>query len=150
MKRHAIHHYSEEELLMHILGEEGLEESAIISAHLEECPECRVILREYQQVLEGIHCWRVDEISEAAWQEQKERLMAFVQNDGKTSFRNFWIRLGGVFSQTWDYAMSHPLPTLGYIAVAVAFASQRTISIFRLDQMLPTTGEVIQVLKLVL
>jgi hypothetical protein len=150
MKRPAFRHYSEEELLMHILGEDDPKGSAMIASHLEECHECQVVLREYQHVLEDIHSWMVEEIPEVAWQQQKGRLMTFVRDESRTSFRDIWVRLGGVISQGWDYAMAHPLPTLGYIALALAFASQSTISTFRLDQMLPTTGEVIQVLRMVL
>jgi hypothetical protein len=150
MNRPANRHYSEEEILMHILGEEDSKEGAILAAHLGECQECRLVLLEYQRVLEDIRFLRVDEIPAVAWLEQKERLMAFVRDESRTSFREIRVRLGGVFVQTWNYAIAHPLPALGYIALALALASQSTISIFRLDHVLPTTGDVIQVLKLLL
>ena len=47
----------------------------------------------------------------------------------------------------WNHALEHPLPTLGYIAVAVAFALERTISTFRLDRILPGASEVFQILR---
>jgi hypothetical protein len=150
MKRPTLSHYSEEELLMHILGEEDPKASDLIAAHLEKCQECQAILWEYRKILESIQRWKVDEIPEAAWQLQKERLMAFVRADGRTSFGDIWSRLRNILPQTWDYATAHPLPALGYIALALVFASQRTISIFRLDQMLPSAGDVIQVIRLVL
>jgi hypothetical protein len=150
MKRPEIRHYSEEELLMHILGEEDPKEGAIVAAHLGQCHECRIVLREYQQALGEIYCLRVDEIPEAVWQWQKERLMEFLRAERRTPFKGIWVHLGDLLSKAWNYAMTHPLPALGYIALALVFASQRTISIFRLDQILPTTGEVIQVLRIVL
>jgi hypothetical protein len=150
MKRQEIRHYSEEELLLHILGDENADLGITISSHLEKCHECKAILQEYQELLKDIHCWRVEEFSEAAWQAQKERLLTFVRQDGMESRGNAWAFLAGAVSQAWDYALAHPLPTLGYIAVAVAFVSERTISVFRLDQILPATGEVIQILRQVL
>jgi anti-sigma factor RsiW len=150
MKRPSVRHFSEEELLMHILGEGDPKGSALLEAHLGECQECSTVFIEYRQLLEDIHCWKVDEISEAAWQQQKERLASLVRDESGTSFRGVWRHLGNAISQAWDYAVAHPLPALGYIALALAFASQRTISIFHLDQILPSTGEVIQVLRMVL
>jgi hypothetical protein len=51
------------------------------------------------------------------------------------------------FESAWNYALENPLPTLGYIVVALAFASERTITVLGLDRVVPATSEVIEILK---
>jgi hypothetical protein len=50
----------------------------------------------------------------------------------------------------WNYALEHPLPTLGYVAVAIAFALEQTVSTFRLDRVLPRASDVFAILRQVL
>jgi anti-sigma factor RsiW len=151
MKRPETRHYSEEELLLHIIGEVAPEIRAEISAHLMGCPECRSILQEYAALVKSFGTWSVPELSEESWQSSKARLMTQFRQDRE------WIRRKGLLwymrwgaLKGWDYAMENPLPTMGYIAAAIAFASERTITIFRLDWILPATGEVFRILRQVL
>ncbi len=151
MKRPETRHYSEEELLLHIIGEVAPGPRAEISAHLEVCPECRSVLHEYAALVKNLANWSVPELSEESWLSNKSSLMAQFRQDRE------WIRRKGIFwylrwgaVKVWDYAMENPLPTMGYIAAAIAFASERTITVFRLDWILPATGEVFRILRQVL
>ncbi|HYK88797.1 MAG TPA: hypothetical protein VE398_08510 [Acidobacteriota bacterium] len=144
-------HYSEEELLMHLLGEELPEVGTTVSAHLGRCGQCRAIFQEYQQVRESILRWQAPEISEENWRSRKIQLLDTLREERRQA------RTGGLLPSivrmlqgAWSYALENPLPTLGYVVVAVAFASERTITIFRLDRILPATNEVLAILKQVL
>jgi hypothetical protein len=150
MRPREIRHYCGEEILMHMLGDESPELGKTMDSHLSECSECGAIYREYRELLKDIHGWSVEEISEAAWEAQKDRLLALVRYDDRGVYGNLWAFLISALAQAWDYALTHPLPTLGYVAVSVAFALERTVSVFRMDQMLPATGEVLQILRQIL
>jgi hypothetical protein len=148
MRRPQSRHYTEEELLMHLLGEETPEMGMEISAHLLECGECDGILKEYRELLERIHTWAVSEVSEEAWQAQRAALLVRYRQEiesgrGKGIISFFQTSL----KTAWDYALEHPLPTLGYVAVAIAFALHQTISTFRLDRILPGASQVFEILK---
>ena len=151
MRRPETRHYSEEELLLQIIGEVAPEVQAEISSHLDGCQECRSIHQEYAALVRQLADWAVPELSEESWRARKASLMAQFRQDRE------WIRRKGFFwymrwgaQKIWDYAIENPLPTMGYIAAAVAFASERTITVFRLDWILPATGEVFKFLRQVL
>jgi anti-sigma factor RsiW len=151
MRRPEERHYSEEELLLSMLGEAAPEAQAEVSAHLEKCPECRSVWQEYSALVKNIGRWSVPAPSEESWQGSKAKLLAQFRQDRDWLRRRglFWyLRWGAV--KVWDYAMENPLPTMGYVAAALAFASERTITVFRLDWILPATGEVIKILRQVL
>jgi hypothetical protein len=133
---------------MHFLREETADANREISAHLEECGECGAILQEYGDLVARIQAWPVPEIPEQARQSRKAVLLARYRQDiASGSGRGIIPFLHSVFLASWNHALEHPLPTLGYIAVAVAFALERTISTFRLDQILPGASEVFQILR---
>jgi hypothetical protein len=148
MKRHDVRHFSEEELLMHFLGEETGDIARAISGHLEECGECTAIFREYGHLVGQIQAWAVPEIPERTRQSCKAALLVQYRQDIESrSGKGVLAFLRNAFVTGWNQALEHPLPTLGYIAAAVAFALERTISTFRLDQILPGASEVFQILK---
>jgi anti-sigma factor RsiW len=151
MKRPEERHYSEEELLLLILGEAAAETRAEVLAHLPKCRECRSVNEEYSALVKNIGRWLVPAPPEESWQGRKAGLQAQFREDRDWLRRKgfFWyLRWGAV--KAWDYAMENPLPTMGYVAAALAFASERTITVFRLDWILPATGEVIKILRQVL
>ncbi len=148
MKRTGSRHYTEEELLMHFLHEETDEAGMEISGHLMECSECRAVHEEYGDLVERIRGWAVPEIREEAWRAQKEALLAHYREDTAGGrHRGFIYTLQKSLRTTWNYALENPLPTLAYVAVAVAFALERTISTFRLDRLLPGASEVFEILR---
>ncbi len=148
MRRHETRHWTEEELLMHFLREETDEVDKEISAHIERCDECVAIFREYGDLVGQIRAWSVPEVPEDVWQAQNALLLAQYRQDlAKGRGRSFISSLHKSFSTIWNYALENPLPTLGYIAVAVAFAIERTISTFRLDRILPGANEVYEILR---
>jgi anti-sigma factor RsiW len=148
MKRSETRHYTEEELLLHVLGEEHPETTRTIDAHLKECSECAAVLNDYAGVRDQILRWQVDEPPEDSWRARQTRLLEMFRHD------QAWLARKSLFQsvreglrRVWDYALDNPLPTMGYIAAAVAFASERTITIFRLDRVLPNTNEVLEILR---
>ncbi len=151
MRRQEARHYSEEELLLGIIGEAAPESRAEISAHLDACQECRSIHLEYAALVRSLGDWAVPVLSEESWRTRKAQLMAHYRQDLEWIRRRglLWYLRWGVI-KVWDYAVENPLPTMGYIAAAVAFASERTITVFRLDWILPATGEVFKILRQVL
>ena len=148
MKGPVERHFSEEELLLHLLREEAVEVSEAIGEHLEMCDECRAVYRDYERVLAGISSWGVEDISEAARESDRERLVSIFCSDRAWLRRRSLLRsLADGVQSVWDYAVANPLPTLGYIVVAIAFASERTITVLGLDRLVPATTEVWQILK---
>jgi hypothetical protein len=148
MKRPRTRHHTEEELLMHLLHEEVPDLDLQVSHHLEECDECKAVFAEYRDLLSRIQAWNVPEVPEESWRNQKAELMAHYRQDfsAKKGRGLLSMFLHGLHS-AWDYALENPLAALGYVAVAVAFALERTITTFRLDQILPSAGEVFEILR---
>jgi len=141
-------HFSEEELLMHLLGEVLPEEDRQVSQHLEGCQECSAFFQELADLRETVLEWGTPEGSPAAWEQQRTSLLAhFRELRDRRAGGGFLARLDRAVHGLWQYAVDNPLPTLGYIAAALAFASERTITVFRLDRVLPGTSEVLQILK---
>jgi hypothetical protein len=141
-------HYTEEELLLHLLGEDVPEHSDEMARHLQHCSECAAVFNEYGVVREEIQKWPVPEPPEAWWRDNQARLLQRFREDGQ------WLRRSGLFGTlsrffrpVWDYALENPLPTMGYVAAALAFASERTITVFRLDHLLPKTNEMLEILR---
>lgn len=148
MPRQEIRHYSEEELLMHLLQEETLEAGESIAAHVGECGECHAVLREYETVLARILRWDLDDFPAAEWDADRFRLLdMFRRNQTWLEGRGIMRVLAHGFESVWNYALENPLPTLGYIVVALAFASERTITVLGLDRVVPATSEIIEILK---
>jgi len=148
MRRPRSRHYTEEELLMHLLDEETSDMGMEISTHLRECDERDGIFSEYGELVERIRTWAISGVSEEVWQAQKAALLALYREDfaggrGKGIISFFRASL----ERAWNYALEHPLPTLGYVAVAIAFALQQTISTFRLDRILPGASQVLEILR---
>ena len=148
MPRVRTRHYSEEEILMHLLGEEAPEAAAAVSSHLGECGECEAVSREYAGVLSRIRSWEVEDYPAEVWRDHCARLLERFRTD------QAWLaRKGGLqtlfdgIRVAWNYALENPLPTLGYVVVALAFASERSFTVFGLDRIIPATTEVIQILR---
>lgn len=148
MRRPGSRHFTEEELLMHYLQEETSEAGKEISLHLQECSECAAVFEEYRDLVERIRGWEVPEIAEEAWQARKSLLMTRYREDTAAGRRRgFVLSLQKSLVSVWNYALENPLPTLAYIAVAIAFALERTISTLRLDRLLPGANEVFAILR---
>jgi anti-sigma factor RsiW len=141
-------HYTEEELLMHLLGEEIPESGSAIASHLQKCRQCRAVFQEFQQLQKSILAWQVPVVSEEVWLARKVHLMHLFREE--RSQRGFLPFLAHLVQGAWSYALENPLPTLAYVIVAVAFASERTITLFRLDRIIPATNEVLTILRQVL
>ncbi len=148
MPRSETRHYSEEELLMHLLQEETPETGVNIAGHVRECGECHAVLREYEVVVARILRWGLDDFPAEVWGADRARLLEQFRSDQS------WLERRGVLrtlihglESAWSYALENPLPTLGYIVVAFAFASERTITFLRLDRVVPATSEVIEIIR---
>jgi hypothetical protein len=148
MPRSEIRHYSEEELLMHLLQEEAPETGVRIAGHVRECGECHAVLREYEIVVARILKWDLADFPAEVWDADRLRLLEMFRRD------QAWLERRGVlrtlmrgFESAWSYALENPLPTLGYIVVAFAFASERTITFLGLDRVVPATSEVIEIIR---
>jgi anti-sigma factor RsiW len=148
MRRTESRHYTEEELLLHLLGEDDPDARATTAAHLEACPECRTVLHDYEAVRNNILQWKIEEPAEEVWRQREAQLLEMFRND------RIWLRRRGVlrslqegFRALWDYALENPIPAMGYLAAAVAFASERTITVFRLEHVLPRTNQVLEILR---
>lgn len=151
MKESDARHYAEEELLLFLLKEDSEETRREVASHVAECRECNGVLQEYEQVVRGISEWLVPELSEASWEASKLSLIRrFRQDQAWLQKRSFFRSLQQGIQALWNYALENPLPTMGYIAVAIAFASERTITVFRLDRILPASSELLQILRQVL
>ena len=142
-------HFSEEELLMHLLGEDTPGAANALASHLPKCSHCRTIFQEYSQLHQEILAWGIPEPPAAVWQRQRAQLSDVLRSERLQS-KGFLTPVLSLVREAWGYALENPLPTLGYVIVAVAFASERTISIFRLDRILPATNEVLAILRQVL
>ncbi len=151
MKRIQSRHYPEEELLMHHLQEETRQAGEQISAHLLECTECRAVFEEYVDLVVQIRGWTVPEIPQTAWEAQRAIVLARYRTENADLQRKGMMQaLQQSLVTVWNYALNNPLPTLAYIAVAVAFALERTISTFRLERLLPGSGELFEILRQIL
>ena len=141
-------HYSEEELLMHYLGEETATVAGEIDLHLPECLECKAIFMEYGDLVRRIQAWPVPELAEEVLQAQKHVVLARYREECVSGRREGMLAsLRKSFGSAWNYALENPLPTLAYIAVALAFALERTITTFRLDRILPGANQVFELLR---
>ncbi len=148
MKRPGVRHYTEEELLMHFLQEETADMGVEISAHLKECGECNSVFQEYGDLVAKIRDWVVPEQLVEVWQTGRATALAHYRNDRSAGKgRGIVKTVRRSLTTAWNFALENPLPTLGYIAVALAFALERTISTFRLDRILPGANDVLELLK---
>jgi anti-sigma factor RsiW len=148
MRRTESRHYMEEELLLHLLGEDDPDARAATAAHLEACSECRAVFYDYSTVRSDILQWKIEEPSEELWRQREARLLEILRNDRLLPRRAGLLRsLQEGFRAVWDYALENPLPAMGYLAAAVAFASERTITVFRLENVLPRTNQVLEILR---
>lgn len=144
-------HYSEEELLFHLLGEDTAEASAATKVHLERCSECTAVLRDFAEFRTQLLGWKVEEPGDTWWQETGTRLLE-AYRDSRRSIpkRASFDSVARTLRSAWSYALENPLPTMGYVAAVLAFASERTITVFRLDRLLPRTSEMLEILRQVL
>lgn len=148
MKRMSSRHHTEEELLMHYLHEETPAMEKEIAGHLAECDECTAVFQEYADLVVRIQSWPVPQIAEETWRNQKRVLLAHYREDVVAGKRKGIVAsLQKSLATAWGYALENPLPTLAYIAVAIAFALERTITTFRLDRVLPGASQVFEFLR---
>lgn len=150
MTRREMRHFSEEELLMHVLGEPGAS-SEQLKSHLAECSECRSVCREFERVYAAISRWQAPDPGDDAWRRTERSVLSAFREDMQRRYgAGFFERPWRMWMTAWNYALENPLPTLGYIAAAAAFASERTITVFRLDRVLPETSQLLEMLRQVL
>jgi len=151
MSRPEVRHYTEEELLLHALGDEAAEAGQAVEAHLGACAECAAVFQEYLQLVQDIRQWEVPELTVESWLRQSRELLRVYRSEGpRKRVQSLWLVLGQSAAKIWDYALANPLPALGYIIAAVAFASEQTISVFHLDRVLPATSELFKIIRQVL
>jgi hypothetical protein len=151
MRQPVSRHYTEEELLMHFLQEETPNTAGEISSHLLECGECDAIFKDYADVVGRIQAWSIPDLADDVWRAQKAAVLAqFRQEQVIGKNKGLVSALLKNLQSTWSYALEHPLPTLGYVAIAITFAMEQTISTFRLDRILPGASEVFEILKQIL
>jgi hypothetical protein len=151
MSRPEVRHYTEEELLLHALGDEAAEAGKAVETHFGTCPECAAVFQEYRQLVRDIRQWEVPELTVESWLKQSRELLHLFRSErSRKRMRGPWIVIGQSLAGVWDYALANPLPALGYIVAAVAFASERTISVFHLDRVLPATTELFKFIRQVL
>jgi hypothetical protein len=152
MKRPEVRHYTEEELLVHSFGEEPPSLAKQIAGHLLECRQCSAICLEFEALRSSVTSWRVPALPEDSWAARKAELMAQFRMEQASlrPQRGVLVGLRRMLSAGWEYALENPLPTIAYIAVALAFASERTITVFRLDRILPASSAVFEILRQIL
>jgi hypothetical protein len=144
-------HYTEEELLLHLLGEDNPEASAATAAHLRECSECNSVLQGYGEFRKQLLRWKVEAPDEGWWEAGREQALHHFREHRRAARGTTRLEaLARAFKSTWEYALENPLPTVGYVIAVLAFASERTITLFRLDRFLPGTSEIVEILRQVL
>lgn len=148
MNRESDRHYTEEELLLHVIRELPDTVASQLEEHLAGCRECSGVLGGFQEVLRSVESWQVPEVPPERWERARALLLDEFRRDRESLGRpGVWQSLVRLSQAVWGYAMENPLPTLGYVVAAVAFTSERTITVFRLDRVLPATGELIEILR---
>lgn len=147
MKREEGRHYTEEELLMHVLGEEAAETNQAVAGHLRECDQCRSVCQEFRALAGRIAAWQVPEMPPETWAEQEAELLRVYRGEAGGE-RGQGLLAGFEWSlrRTWNFALENPLPAVGYVVLAVAFASERTITIFRMDRLIPGSADLLRIL----
>ncbi len=151
MSRPEVRHYTEEELLLHALGDEAAESGQTVETHLGACAECAAVFQEYLQLVRDIRQWEVPELTVESWLRQSRELLRVYRSEGpRKRVQSLWLVFGQSAAKVWEYALANPLPALGYIIAAVAFASEQTISVFHLDRVLPATSELVKIIRQVL
>lgn len=151
MRNPETRHYTEEEILMHLFGEEDPAAGKEMSSHFEECEQCSAVLLEFQGLKARVSSWRVPQVPEGVWRARKAELIDQFRRD------QLLVPKGGLLGALrrsvqvlWNYAVENPLPAMGYVAAGVAFASERTISLFHLDRILPASDQVFEILRRIL
>lgn len=148
MNREANRHYTEEELLLHVIQELPDTVSSQLEDHLKVCRECAGVSAGFGEVIRSMESWRVPEVPQEQWESVRALVLEEFRRDrGLFGRPGAWRSFSRLAQAVWDYAMENPLPTLGYVIAAVAFTSERTITVFRLDRVLPATGELIEILR---
>ena len=148
MNREAYRHYTEEELLLHVIRELPDTVALQLETHLAACQECSGVFAGFQEVVRSLEAWPVPEVSPERWDGAKALILdEFRRDRGALGRPGVWGSFSRLAQTAWNYAMENPLPTLGYVVAAVAFTSERTITVFRLDRVLPATGELIEILR---
>jgi hypothetical protein len=148
MRRRDARHYSEEELLLHLLAEDSPGLSAEIAVHTTECGECAAVLGEYREVVAGIQEWKAPAIDEREWERVRSELSELFKQGRARGRRGVaWHNLRRGIEFAWNYALENPVPTVVYITAATLFALERTITTFRLEKVVPATGAILEILR---
>jgi hypothetical protein len=148
MKRRDARHYSEEELLLHLLAEDTPAVASEIAAHTSECSECAAVLAEYRELVAGIQEWKTPAIEEKEWERVRSELLVLFRQGRQSGRRGpAWYKLRRGLELVWNYALDNPLPTVLYITAATLFALERTITTFRLEKVMPATGQLLEILR---
>ncbi len=150
MRRRETRHYTEEEILLHVLEEDNAEVRPPVAEHLDECGACGAVRREYLELMALLRQWELPAVPAARWSAARAAVMDRFREDQEWLQRKGLARWLHQAERIWNYALSNPLPTVGYVAAALAFASERTITLFRLDEALPGTAEVLDILRQIL
>jgi hypothetical protein len=87
-------------------------------------------------------------IAEGEWGRIRSELLDLFRQ-GRTKVRRgvLWYRLRRGIEFAWNYALENPIPTVVYITAATLFALERTITTFRLEKVVPATGELLEILR---
>lgn len=143
--------YLEEELLMHLLNEEPPDEAISISNHLASCRSCNAVFNDLVEAEKAIRSWTVEDLPAESWESVKIQFMQLIHQDSLL-FRGRGMigSIFNIFQSAWDYAIKSPIPAICFVGAVIAFASESTIEFFRLQPMMPSAGQVIEMLRKVL
>ena len=148
MKYRETRHYTEEEILLHVFAEEDPSAGKEVSAHLEKCAQCSAVWLEFRSLRERVSAWTVPEVPESVRKAREAELIdQFRRDQLGMPKEGLLVALVRSLQTVWNYAVDNPLPAMGYVAVGIAFASERTITMFHLDRILPATDQVLEILR---
>jgi anti-sigma factor RsiW len=148
MNLQRLRHYSEEEILMHILGEEHPDKSGNLSRHLQGCRECSSTADELRALINKILNWKTPFVSEAVWVERKSEIMEALRHEQAAHLSTgIWELVKNRIKPLRDFVAEHPLATLVYGAAVLAFAVGQTIALFHLRTILPSGNRVVEIIS---
>jgi hypothetical protein len=151
MNRQEERCYLEEELLMHLLNEELPDNAIKISNHLASCPSCKVVFNNLDETVKAVCAWGVEELPTESWESTKIQLMQHFRRDlHLLRSKGMNPPIFNILRLAWDYAIKSPIPAICFVAVVMAFASERTIEFFRLQPMMPSASQIVEMLRKVL
>jgi anti-sigma factor RsiW len=148
MNRHDPNCHLEEELLMHLLEEDSPEDAIRISNHLASCRSCKAAFSDLVETERAIRSWEVEDLPAESWELMKIELIRLIRRDSRlVRSRGIVGTMLNFLQPAWEYAIKSPVPAICFVGAVIAFAAQSAIGFFRLQPIMPTAGQVIEVLR---